>query len=35
MAGDREVEHVIKNENGRIAEKNSHLCSGDPRDIPG
>ncbi|MFE4542299.1 DUF2188 domain-containing protein [Arthrobacter sp. NPDC056727] len=27
------VEHVIKNQDGRIAEKNSH--GGDPRNVPG
>jgi hypothetical protein len=35
MAGDREVEHVIKKEDGTIGEKNTYPRSRDPRDIPG
>ncbi|MDD7961116.1 DUF2188 domain-containing protein [Microbacterium thalli] len=30
---ERQVEHIIKNENGRIAERNSY--GNDPRDVKG
>ena len=33
MAKERGVEHVIKNLDGTIGEKNSY--GGDPRDVPG
>lgn len=32
-AREREVEHIIKNENGQIAERNSD--GNDPRDVKG
>jgi hypothetical protein len=35
MAVDREVEHVIKKEDGTIGEKNTYPRSRDPRDIKG
>ena len=35
MAVDREVEHVIKNKDGRIAEKNTYPRSRDPRSSKG
>lgn len=33
LARSLEVEHIIKNENGRIAERNSY--GNDPRDVKG
>lgn len=33
LARDRKVEHIIKNENGQIAERNSY--GNDPRDSKG
>jgi len=35
MAIDRDVEHVIKNKNGRIGEKNTYPRSRDPRKTHG
>ncbi|WBB68626.1 DUF2188 domain-containing protein [Micromonospora sp. WMMD812] len=35
MAGDRDVEHVIKKEDGTIGEKNTYPRSRDPREIKG
>lgn len=32
---DRGVEHIIKNQDGTIAERNTYPRSADPRDIPG
>ena len=33
LARDRKVEHIIKNENGQIGERNSY--GNDPRDVQG
>lgn len=33
LARERKVEHIIKNENGQIAERNSY--GHDPRDVKG
>lgn len=33
LARERKVEHIIKNEDGRIAERNSY--GNDPRDVRG
>jgi len=33
LARERQVEHIIKNEDGQIAERNSY--GNDPRNIPG
>jgi len=33
MARSRQVEHIIKNENGQISERNSY--GNDPRDVRG
>ncbi|MFC3505723.1 DUF2188 domain-containing protein [Micromonospora krabiensis] len=35
MARDRDAEHVIKNEDGRIGERNTYPRSRDPREIKG
>ncbi|SEQ93464.1 hypothetical protein SAMN05216188_106271 [Lentzea xinjiangensis] len=35
MAVDRGVEHIIRNMDGTISEKNTYPRSSDPRDIPG
>ncbi|HEX7746143.1 MAG TPA: DUF2188 domain-containing protein [Micromonosporaceae bacterium] len=35
MAQDREVEHIIKNQDGKIGERNTYPRSRDPRDIEG
>ena len=35
MAVDRGVEHIIRNMDGTIGEKNTYPRSRDPRDIPG
>ena len=35
MAIDRGVEHVIRNMDGTISEKNTYPRSSDPRNIPG
>lgn len=33
LARDRQVEHIIRNEDGRISERNSY--GNDPRDVKG
>ncbi len=35
MAQDRGVEHIIKNQDGTISERNTYPRSRDPKDIPG
>jgi hypothetical protein len=35
MAIDRGVEHIIKNQDGQIGERNTYPRSSDPQDIPG
>lgn len=35
MAIERGVEHVIRNQDGKIGERNTYPRSRDPRDIPG
>ncbi|WP_218920362.1 DUF2188 domain-containing protein [Lentzea guizhouensis] len=35
MAKERGVEHIIRNQDGTISEKNTYPRSSDPRDIPG
>ncbi len=35
MAQDRGVEHIIRNQDGKIGERNTYPKSSDPRDIPG